>query len=612
VSLGQIGVQGSKVVLSNSQNGSTLALPPSSSAFASSSPNANVSLSSPSAPSSKSESMASSINQTFSLPPLITGPAPAGIHGSNSSGVGGGACVSATSSLPPGLAFKNYSPTASVDGESVFSRQMLSQSMIHTPSMLEESFSSPQLDPMSQSVRLDSSSSRLSTSPNKMSRSFTSKPSFKNRLSTFFGMAKKEDQDRSVRGATQVLNKQGLDTNETEDFVEVFMACEGTTADKRNRLDRELMGSSLNASIEKGEEVKEESVELGGKDARFPAVLVSDGSDASSSRQSVSPEDSYHKSGCNELGQLMELDISTLPLSSRVSRSSSESSQTNHNLQLPNDSPNTAGTGRFETQDMDTSYHYNSMGASTTYNSSVSRMSSSYPRTVFARMGERRNSRTHTSNSETIQSVRDRLQELIEENQESKLGESKSKLDVAREEDPSPQMTYVSEPILVPPTASEISCLPGHSPMHGGGQVTLRRVSVSSRKSLSGAPKYVSESSDGGTTITIDSEQKQSCLPPHPSPVALLDQFVTYGEVLHRGGLNTIPLTEQEGIDWNHFGGCPHSEEFRMMQSQVVLLHSQMLFERHQCLQHARRNRRLLSKARSATHVAQELVSLVS
>ena len=615
MSLGQAGVQNSKVVLGNSQNGSSLSLPPSSSLLASSSSHLqHVTTSSPSIPSPKSESVTSSINPTPSLPPFVAGATAGGL--SNSNNGGGGACLSTTSSITPAFAFKNYSPTASVDGESLFSRQMLSQSVVHTPSMLEESFSSHQFDPLSQSLRLDSSNSRMSTSPSKISRSFTSKSSFKNRLSTFFGIVKKEDQDTSVRQATQVMNKQGLDTNETEDFVEVFIACDDAAADKKSRLDRENMGlgSLLSTSVEKGEEVKVESLELDGKESTFPPVIGSDGGSASSSlRQSTSPEDSHRKSGYNELGQLMELDISTLPLSSRVSRSSSESSQTNHNLQFPNDSPNTAGTGRFETQDQQASYHYNCMGASTTYNN-ISRMSSSYPRTVFSRVGggERRVSRTHTSNSETIQSVRERLQELIEENHESKFNESKSKLDVAcDEEDRSSRMAYASEPILVPPTASEISRLPGHSPMHGGGQMTLRRVSVSSRKSLSGGSKFVSESSDGGTTVTTNNEQKQSFLPLHPSPIALLDQFVACGEVLHRGGLDTIPLTEQEGIDWNHFGGCPHSEEFRMMQSQVVLLHSQMLFERHQCLQHARRNRRLLSKARSATHVAQELVSLV-
>ena len=47
------------------------------------------------------------------------------------------------------------------------------------------------------------------------------------------------------------------------------------------------------------------------------------------------------------------------------------------------------------------------------------------------------------------------------------------------------------------------------------------------------------------------------------------------------------------------------------MQSQVALLHSQLLFERHQCLQHDRRSRRLLSQARTTHRVREELERLV-
>ena len=479
--------------------------------------------------------------------------------------------------------------------------------------MLEESFSSRQLDPMSQSVRVETSSSHPGTSPSKISRSFASKSSFKNRLSLFFGIAKKEDQDASVRKASQVMEKQGLDTNETEDFVEVFMSSNDVDTPGQYTKGRSVdIGITGGGVVERGEEVKEESVEVHGKDLSYSSVQSS-GEGVSSSGGSDSPEDIHRESGYHGFGQLMELDISKLP---RVSRSSSESSQASHNLDPPSDSPNTAGTGRFNAYDQ-SSHHYNSVGASTAF---VSRMSSSYPRTVFTHVGAgRHSSRAHTSNSETIQCVKDRLQGLIEENRMSSLSKTSNgegKLEVANEKVAS-GIGCASEPSLCTPSASDLSHLPGLSPMRAG-RITLRRVSVCSRKVLPGNSKMLSESSDGATTITHDGSQDQSTelklasLPMHPSPVALLDQFVTCGEVLHCGGLDTVPLTEQEGIDWNHFGGCPHSEEFRIMQSQVVLLHSQMLFERHQCLQHARRNRRLLSKARSATHVAQELVSLVS
>ena len=82
--------------------------------------------------------------------------------------------------------------------------------------------------------------------------------------------------------------------------------------------------------------------------------------------------------------------------------------------------------------------------------------------------------------------------------------------------------------------------------------------------------------------------------------------------MLHKGHFETIPLTELEGVDWNHFGGCPHAEESGMMQAQAVLLHSQLMFERYQCMQHARRNRTLLSQARGASKVAEEVQGLVS
>ena len=96
-----------------------------------------------------------------------------------------------------------------------------------------------------------------------------------------------------------------------------------------------------------------------------------------------------------------------------------------------------------------------------------------------------------------------------------------------------------------------------------------------------------------------------------PSPVVLLDKLIQHGEIVHEGRPQDIPLTELEGVDWFWFGGCPHGEELGQMQSQVALLHSQLLFERHQCLQHDRRSRRLLSQARTTHRVREELERLV-
>ena len=95
------------------------------------------------------------------------------------------------------------------------------------------------------------------------------------------------------------------------------------------------------------------------------------------------------------------------------------------------------------------------------------------------------------------------------------------------------------------------------------------------------------------------------------SPAAILEQYVNCGLLIH-SGKEAISLTDMEGIDWNHYGGCPHSEELGVMTAYVAMLQSQVMFERYQCQQHSRRNRRLLSKARTASKLENEIVTLVS
>ena len=48
-----------------------------------------------------------------------------------------------------------------------------------------------------------------------------------------------------------------------------------------------------------------------------------------------------------------------------------------------------------------------------------------------------------------------------------------------------------------------------------------------------------------------------------------------------------------------------------MMTDQVMLLHSQLLFERNQCLQHATRNRRLLSMMHKSGADKEDLLAMV-
>lgn len=96
------------------------------------------------------------------------------------------------------------------------------------------------------------------------------------------------------------------------------------------------------------------------------------------------------------------------------------------------------------------------------------------------------------------------------------------------------------------------------------------------------------------------------------SPVALLDQYIMSGRVVLLGRLKEIPLTRLEGIDWHHYGGCPHVEELGVMNGLVGMLHSQLLFERYQCQQHAKRNRQLTSRARTTSKLESEIINLVS
>ena len=96
------------------------------------------------------------------------------------------------------------------------------------------------------------------------------------------------------------------------------------------------------------------------------------------------------------------------------------------------------------------------------------------------------------------------------------------------------------------------------------------------------------------------------------SPLSALAMYIENGCLLHRRSLKEIPLTELEGIDWDHYGTCPHTDELTLMNNLMVMVHSQLLFERYQCQQHAKRNRRLMTKARTATKLENEIVTLVS
>ena len=97
-----------------------------------------------------------------------------------------------------------------------------------------------------------------------------------------------------------------------------------------------------------------------------------------------------------------------------------------------------------------------------------------------------------------------------------------------------------------------------------------------------------------------------------PSPIVALDVYIETGRVLHSGSVSDLPLSDLEGIDWNHYGSCPHSEELTVVNNVAAMLHCQLLYERQQCKLHAKRNRQLMTKARNAVKLENEILSLVS
>ena len=133
-----------------------------------------------------------------------------------------------------------------------------------------------------------------------------------------------------------------------------------------------------------------------------------------------------------------------------------------------------------------------------------------------------------------------------------------------------------------------------------GSSLLIHRT-VSSSFSSSSSPNR-KDSSTGGIVGVVSSPL---------SPAASLDEYIQNGNVLHVGRLQDVSVTDLTGIDWDYFGGCPHSEELKIKTGLAAILHSQVLFERYQCRQHARRNRRLMSKARTTAKLESEVLSLV-
>ncbi|KAL4219214.1 hamartin [Mactra antiquata] len=80
------------------------------------------------------------------------------------------------------------------------------------------------------------------------------------------------------------------------------------------------------------------------------------------------------------------------------------------------------------------------------------------------------------------------------------------------------------------------------------------------------------------------------------SPPELLDRHISLGRDIHAKELSKLPIPSNQDVNWTHFGGVPPADEISILRGQLMLLHNQIMYERHKRDQHAKRNRRLLRK----------------
>lgn len=90
------------------------------------------------------------------------------------------------------------------------------------------------------------------------------------------------------------------------------------------------------------------------------------------------------------------------------------------------------------------------------------------------------------------------------------------------------------------------------------------------------------------------------------SPPELLDRHLQMGGEIHAKQLSKIPLTNQDSINWTHFGGMPPADEVNILRGQIFMMKNQILYERNKRELHAKRNRRLLRKITTANALEEQ------
>ncbi|XP_068616877.1 TSC complex subunit 1a isoform X2 [Brachionichthys hirsutus] len=102
-----------------------------------------------------------------------------------------------------------------------------------------------------------------------------------------------------------------------------------------------------------------------------------------------------------------------------------------------------------------------------------------------------------------------------------------------------------------------------------------------------------------------DKEEEQNSLSPHE----ILDRLIVHGHDAHQG-LSRRLSAASKSVDRSHFGGSAQGEELQSLRSQLLLVHSQLQYERFKRQQHAVRNRRLLRRVINATALEEHGVAM--
>ncbi|XP_072559846.1 TSC complex subunit 1a isoform X1 [Paramormyrops kingsleyae] len=107
----------------------------------------------------------------------------------------------------------------------------------------------------------------------------------------------------------------------------------------------------------------------------------------------------------------------------------------------------------------------------------------------------------------------------------------------------------------------------------------------------------------------VEPEEKEGEGVAATSPLEVLDRLIQQGSDAHDKVLRRLPLPSKSA-DWTHFGGSAPLDELHTLRSQLILLHSQLLYERYKREQHAVRNRRLLRRIINATALEEQNIAM--